>query len=219
MGRYGYLQTAAFFAVGGSSLALAVDILETTKGSWGSRIGSAFLGLYGLGGVLVGIFPTKALRKARNVSPASTAVTIIVENALQNGSLPGSRSAGDICSGGRYQATIPTARESCKLLYYRWRGRCWRYFATPIEDIALYFRDLAGALWLRWQRPQQRRDRCPGQHACRLAQRRACGSRSRGRLGDDAPALREALIDLVAQRTPGRSTACTRFYGTSSPAE
>jgi hypothetical protein len=34
-----------------------MGIREATKGSWGSRMGSAFLGLYGLGGVLVGIFP------------------------------------------------------------------------------------------------------------------------------------------------------------------
>src|SRR5215208_2033801 len=54
-GQYGYLQTAAFFAVGGSSLALAVGIREATKGSWGSRMGSAFFGLYGLGGVGLGL--------------------------------------------------------------------------------------------------------------------------------------------------------------------
>ena len=28
-----------------------MGIREATKGSWGSRMGSAFLGLYGLGGV------------------------------------------------------------------------------------------------------------------------------------------------------------------------
>jgi hypothetical membrane protein len=72
IGRYGYLQTAAFFVVGGSSLALAVGIRETTKGSWGSCIGSAFFGLYGLGGVLVGMFPTDEVDAAgRIVSPTS----------------------------------------------------------------------------------------------------------------------------------------------------
>jgi hypothetical protein len=72
LGRYGYLQTAAFFAAGGSSLALATGIREATKGSWGSRMGSAFLGLYGLGGVLVGIFPGDEVDAAgRVVSPTS----------------------------------------------------------------------------------------------------------------------------------------------------
>jgi hypothetical membrane protein len=83
MGRYGYLQTAAFFAVGGSSLALAVGIHVATKGSWGSRIGSAFLGLYGLGGVLAGIFPTDEVDAAgRVVSPTSVGSVHMVVAAL-----------------------------------------------------------------------------------------------------------------------------------------
>src|SRR5918994_5569864 len=64
IGRYGYLQTTAFFAVGVSSLALAVGIRVATKSSWGSRIGSAFIGLYGLGAILVGIFPTNEVDAA-----------------------------------------------------------------------------------------------------------------------------------------------------------
>src|SRR5215208_8023611 len=48
IGRYGFLQTAAFFAAGVSSLALAVGIRVATKGSWGSRVGSIFIALYGL---------------------------------------------------------------------------------------------------------------------------------------------------------------------------
>ena len=43
-----------------------------------------------------------------------------------------------------------------------------------------------------WQRPQERRGRCPRHRAGRLAQRKAGGGRSRGRLGGAAPALREA---------------------------
>jgi|SRR5215213_2559421 len=82
-GQYGYLQTAAFFAVGGSSLALAVGIREATKGSWGSRMGSAFFGLYGLGGVLVGIFPTDEVDAAgRVVSPTSVGTVHTVVSAL-----------------------------------------------------------------------------------------------------------------------------------------
>jgi transposase len=43
----------------------------------------------------------------------------------------------------------------------------------------------------------------------RLAQRKAGAGRSRGRLGSAAPALREALIDLVAERT----RALNRLHG------
>ena len=50
----------------------------------------------------------------------------------------------------------------------------------------------ARVLVLRWQRPQERRPRCPGHRLGRLAQREAGGGRSRGRLGGAAPALREA---------------------------
>jgi hypothetical membrane protein len=84
IGRYGYLQTAAFFAVGGSSLALAVGIRVVTKGSWGSPIGSTFIGLYGLGGILVGrIFPTDEVGAAGRVeSPTSVGTIHIVVSAL-----------------------------------------------------------------------------------------------------------------------------------------
>jgi hypothetical membrane protein len=83
IGRYGYLQTAAFFAAGGSSLALAMGIRVVTKGSWGSRVGSAFLGLYGLGGILVGIFPGDEVDAAGLVvSPTSVGIVHIVVSAL-----------------------------------------------------------------------------------------------------------------------------------------
>jgi Protein of unknown function (DUF998) len=38
IGRYGYLQTAAFFAAGLGTLALAVGVREATNGSWGTRL-------------------------------------------------------------------------------------------------------------------------------------------------------------------------------------
>ena len=58
-----------------------------------------------------------------------------------------------------------------------------------------------------WQLPQERRARCPGHRAGRLAQRKACGGRSRGRLGSAAPALRE-------ERGPGRRA----YQGAKPPA-
>ena len=83
IGRYGYLQAAAFFAVGVSSLALAVGIRVATKGSWSSRIGSAFIGLYGLGAIVVGIFPTDEGDAAGRVeSPTSIGTVHNVVSAL-----------------------------------------------------------------------------------------------------------------------------------------
>lgn len=83
IGRYGFLQTAAFFAVGVSSLVLALGIRVATKGSWGSRVGSAFFGLYGLGGILVGIFPTDEVDAAGHVgSPTSVGAVHIGVSAL-----------------------------------------------------------------------------------------------------------------------------------------
>jgi hypothetical membrane protein len=83
IGRYGYLQTAAFFAVGSGTLALAVGIRVATKGSWGSRVGSVFIGLYGLGGILVGIFPTGEVDAAGSVeSPTSVGIVHIGVSAL-----------------------------------------------------------------------------------------------------------------------------------------
>jgi hypothetical protein len=38
IGRYGYLQTAAFFAAGLGTLALAVGVREATNRSWGTRL-------------------------------------------------------------------------------------------------------------------------------------------------------------------------------------
>ena len=83
IGRYGYLQTAAFFAVGSGTLALAAGIRAATKGSWGSRVGSVFIGLYGLGGILVGIFPTDEVDAAGRIeSPTSVGTVHIGVSAL-----------------------------------------------------------------------------------------------------------------------------------------
>src|ERR687889_2782928 len=59
-----------------------------------------------------------------------------------------------------------------------------------------------GAGALERQRPQERRGRCPGHRAGRLAQRKAGGGRSRGRIRSAAPALRE-------ERGPG----CRAYLG------
>jgi hypothetical membrane protein len=72
IGRYGYLQTAALFAAGLGTLALAVGIRRTTSGSWGSRVGSFLIGLYGVGAILVGIFPTDRIDSAADLLSLTT---------------------------------------------------------------------------------------------------------------------------------------------------
>ncbi len=58
IGPYGYVQSAALFAAGLGSFALAVGIRRATRGSRGSRLGSALIALWALGIVLAGIVPT-----------------------------------------------------------------------------------------------------------------------------------------------------------------
>jgi hypothetical protein len=83
IGRYGYLQTAAFFAAGLGTLVLAVGVREATNGSWGSRLSSGLVGLYGVGVILAGIFPTDEIDPAGRVeSPTSVGAVHIVASAL-----------------------------------------------------------------------------------------------------------------------------------------
>ena len=83
LGSYVYLQTAAFLAAGVGSLALAVGVRRTTSGSWGSRVGSSLIGLYGVGAILVGIFPTDRIDAAADLLSLTTVGTVhIVVSAL-----------------------------------------------------------------------------------------------------------------------------------------
>ena len=82
IGRYGYVQTVAFFAAGVGSLALAVGVREATNGSWGSRLGSVLVGLYGVGAILAAIFPTDEIDPAGRIgSPTSVGAIHIVASA------------------------------------------------------------------------------------------------------------------------------------------
>jgi hypothetical protein len=58
LGRYGFIQTVAFFVAGVGTLGLAYAIRQLTKGTWGSLIGPLLVGLYGLGAIFNAIFPT-----------------------------------------------------------------------------------------------------------------------------------------------------------------
>lgn len=76
LGRYGWVQTIAFVAAGVGTLALAYAIRQLTWGTWGSRIGSLFAGVYGAGALLVAVFPTDRIDRAEDVWTQSTTGTI-----------------------------------------------------------------------------------------------------------------------------------------------
>jgi hypothetical protein len=57
IGRYGFVQMLAFVAFGIGALALAMGLRKTTKGSWGSLVGSILVGLFGVGVLLDAVFP------------------------------------------------------------------------------------------------------------------------------------------------------------------
>lgn len=83
IGRFGYVQTVAFFAAGLGSLALARGIRETTRGSWGSRAGFVIVGLFGINVFLAGIFPTDAIdAEGQVLSPTTVGAIHIVVSAL-----------------------------------------------------------------------------------------------------------------------------------------
>lgn len=83
IGRYGYIQTAAFFAAGLGTLALAVGVREATRGSWGTRLSSALVGLYGVCLILAGVFPTDEIDPAGRVeTPTIVGAIHIVVSAL-----------------------------------------------------------------------------------------------------------------------------------------
>lgn len=57
IGRFGFVQTLAFAAFGIGAVALAAGLRKSTKGSWGSLVGSALVGLFGIGVLLDAVFP------------------------------------------------------------------------------------------------------------------------------------------------------------------
>ncbi len=59
-GPYGFVQSGAFFASGLGSLALAVGIRRTTRGTRGSLLGSVLIGLWAIGFALAGVVLTDA---------------------------------------------------------------------------------------------------------------------------------------------------------------
>ncbi len=72
LGRFGFVQTAAFVIAGLGTLALAYVIRQLTLGVRGSGAGSLLVAVYGVGAVLVALFPTDRIDSAADVWSQST---------------------------------------------------------------------------------------------------------------------------------------------------
>lgn len=82
LGRLGFVQTAAFLVSGIGTLGLAFAIWKLTQGTWGARIGSLLIAIYGAGAIVAAIFPTDQIDNASDVWSQSTAGTIHIVAAL-----------------------------------------------------------------------------------------------------------------------------------------
>jgi Protein of unknown function (DUF998) len=72
IGQYGFVQTLAFVTSGLGVLALAYGIHRLTAGIRGSLLGSVFIGIYGVGALVVAIFPTDRIDSKADVWTQST---------------------------------------------------------------------------------------------------------------------------------------------------
>jgi hypothetical membrane protein len=84
VGRYGYVQTAAFICLGFGSSALALGLYEATRGLGWARVGSIFVGIRGIGLILAGIVPTHV---EGHLGGSPTGTTHIVVTTLSDISL------------------------------------------------------------------------------------------------------------------------------------
>jgi hypothetical protein len=78
LGRYGFVQMAAFLIAGMGTMGLAVAIRALTTGSWGSFTGSLLIGIYGAGAILAVIFPTDRVDSPADLGSLSPTGTIHV---------------------------------------------------------------------------------------------------------------------------------------------
>jgi hypothetical protein len=67
LGRFGFIQTAAFVLGGIGILALAYVIWALTERAWRSVVGSLLIAVYGVGAIVVAIFPTEQVDSASEV--------------------------------------------------------------------------------------------------------------------------------------------------------
>jgi uncharacterized protein DUF998 len=82
LGRFGFVQTAAFLLAGLGTLGLAFVIRKLTEGSWGSRVGSLLIAVYGAGAILSAVFPTDRIDRQADMSSLSATGAIHVAVAI-----------------------------------------------------------------------------------------------------------------------------------------
>lgn len=82
LGRFGFVQIAAFFISGLGLLALAYAFGKLTTNSWGNVIGSVLIAIYGVGAIIVAIFPTDRIDSAEDIWNLSMSGTIHTLTAL-----------------------------------------------------------------------------------------------------------------------------------------
>jgi hypothetical protein len=81
LGQFGWVQTLAFIVAGIGTLGLAYAIRQLSAGTWGSRVGSLLVGIYGVGAILVALFPTDRIDHPDDVWAQSTSGLIHVSVA------------------------------------------------------------------------------------------------------------------------------------------
>jgi hypothetical protein len=72
LGRFGFIQTLAFIISGLAVIGLAYVIRQLTRVGRGSFLGSLLIGVYGLAGLVVAIFPTDRIDSKADVMAQST---------------------------------------------------------------------------------------------------------------------------------------------------
>jgi Protein of unknown function (DUF998) len=72
LGRFGFIQTLAFVLSGLGVIGLAYVIRQLIRGSRGSSVASVLIGIYGLAGLIVAIFPTDRIDSSADVVSQST---------------------------------------------------------------------------------------------------------------------------------------------------
>jgi hypothetical protein len=76
LGRYGFVQAAAFLIAGLGTIGLAFAIRKLTVGSRGSLGGSLLVAVYGTGAILSAVFPTDRIDNPADMLSLSTVGTI-----------------------------------------------------------------------------------------------------------------------------------------------
>lgn len=72
LGQYGFVQTFAFLISGVGIIGLAYAIRRLTVGAWGSGTVALLIGVYGVGALLVALFPTDRIDTPADVLAQST---------------------------------------------------------------------------------------------------------------------------------------------------